>query len=230
MSYKNKYLKYKSKYIHLKQIQSGGNPALQQQVDTSVKNMSLDELVNFDLENINKNIKTNVLERNKLDNSYLPFLTPLNELGSGHFASTKKIQITDDIKKGDQIILPKDSIVLGKYIEFISDNQAEVLSHLENEITAYSTISLTDCNLPKLYGYFDHVLTDNKTYYLMLVEFTEGDNMLNTIMKTNMSLKNQIDIDNLSKWVYEIENTLKCLPSQAGKAPNFSWGMRGHLI
>lgn len=213
MSYKNKYLKYKSKYLHLKKLQRGGavpQPEEQQKINESLKNMSMSDLVSFDLNDVNKNIKTTVLQRHRLDNSYLKNLTVLEDMGSGQFGSAKKLLVNNDIKKGDQT-LPKDTIVLGKYIQFTPENQGDILSQLENEIFAYSTISLTDCNLPKLYGYFDSIVENGKTYYLMLVQFTEGDNMLNTIMKNNLSLSNQNDINQLTKWINDIENTLNCL-------------------
>ena len=213
MSYYHKYQKYKQKYLNYKKSELRGGVITSQDIINSLKDMSLPDLINLDLESVNREIKTMITVSYRLSPDNLTKLEIIENIGQGAFGETKKMRVSNDIVKDNQTILPKDSIILGKYIKVSRENPLDALQQMENEIIAYTNISLANCGLPKLYGYFESVPLANQTdyYYLILIDFISGKNMFNEIIDTKMRLDNNDDIQKLFIWINQIEQTLNCL-------------------
>lgn len=213
MSFKSKYYKYKNKYLNLvKIIQHGG--VLESDIIDIINKSELPEIISFNLDNIGKHVREIVLNSVKIDSNQLSKLVIVEDIGSGSFGQTKKLQSIDNIYKDSTIVIPKDTIILGKYIKVDKENVQKSFNIIVAEIMAHSLVTISQCNLTQLYGYFENIKlseTDLDIYYLILSEFVDGTNMLNELANNNYSINNQQHIDILMKWINDIDTSLKCL-------------------
>ncbi|QKF93659.1 serine/threonine-protein kinase [Fadolivirus algeromassiliense] len=216
MSYKGKYNKYKLKYLRLKQqYQTGGTneSTLTENVIDNINKMHLDELMNFDLDSVTKHIRNLIMETKKIGNEHLLNFETIAEIGSGFYGTARKLKVKHDLYKNNVLLLRANDEVLGKYIKVDKLVPEKTLNIVMAEVIAHSTVTLTDCGLPQIYGYFENVTIPNDPYiyYLILSEFVNGTNMLNEIMQNNYSIHNLDNINMIMKWVNDIDTTLQCL-------------------
>lgn len=201
MSYKHKYEKYKNKYLKFKQF--GG--ALHDVLITDIINkMSTDELVKLNVDGIHSDMKNAILNKKLLANGDFGKITIMEELGRGSFGITHKAQINSD-----EYILPKGTIVIAKFVPVTDKNEKE----LTDEINAHTTITLSGCGLPQLYGYFKDIAHNDipGKCYALIGEFINGKNLLKEIETTQYDSTNQEHLDRINSWISSLEKTLDCL-------------------
>lgn len=193
MNYRELYEKYKNRYLKLKSkiYQDGGS--LQSDLDRNIKNMSIDELLKIGP--VKQYIIDEILSTKKLDNNEFDNIVFENSLGEGHFGKTYKI------------ILGDNRIAIAKVMPNAEINK----KYLEAEIVSHSLINKSNCNLPKIYGYFENVNYNGQNVNIIIAEFIKGNNLLKELSSNDFNILNSEHFYFINVWINRLENTVKCL-------------------
>ncbi len=204
MDYKHKYLKYKNKYLKEKIKQSGG--ASFSEIRALLKTMTIDDLLKSP--DIKKQIIDAILSTKRISKNDFDKLTLDKMLGEGHFGKTYKVFINDDIIKDNHIIVPKGTNAI---VKIMSDANEENHNVIVSEIVSHTLINRTDCHLPKLYGFIENVIHDNKKVIIIISELVNGKNLQNELKEYKYDIMNSEHFYFINIWIHKLENTVNCL-------------------
>lgn len=167
--------------------------------------MPLSELLNFDLNNVVEALDNNVIGRLKLDLAIYDKFQHQATLGKGAFGSAQLMKANEQMNLTNGLVINQGQLVVFKSLSIL-EKKKKIL----DELSIHAQISLTNCGLPKLFGYFEA-----PDQYVIVMEYVQGKSLSDTI-KANIQT---LDINNANHMlmirdlITKLEKTIECLHS-----------------
>lgn len=182
-----------------------------------IEELSLDDVKNLDPtkfvkavnETLLNSFDTSITGNLMLDSNDHQYLEKQVLLGKGSFGSVYRCIAKQNIHYVDKkVSIQKNMIVICKEVPNLFDDKKK--HQIKSEIIAHFTINGSGCSSPKLFGYFHDKTPEEKDNIYVIMEYVYGITLETKLFGYYIFPSDKI-LDNLERWMREVEKTLICL-------------------